>query len=500
MNVNTLATSVETLEPSAVWRIFAGMSQVPRPSKQEDRIRDHVRAFAERHGLSVAQDAIGNLVISVRASAGYEGAEPVVLQAHLDMVCEKNRDTEHDFDNEGIHLLLDHDRPSGQRIVRADGTTLGADNGIGVAMALAAATSPEVVHGPMELLFTIDEEAGMSGAKALTPRSFRGRRLLNLDSEEDDCIYIGCAGGADTNLTWRMKVKTAGRLDEACIVHVEGLRGGHSGGDIHKGRANAIRLLSRVLTRPSRPRVRLAEITGGSKRNAIPREAMARVAGRKGLIEALTAAAAAVQAEAIAESYEDDIVIRIEPISPKDAGPVASPKRTSRILLALSALPNGVLGMHPRVTDLVQTSNNISTIESRRTDGRLEVSLGTLSRSSSDSALEVVKQQIAAIGRLSGARVEVGNQYPGWEPNVDSPTLGVCRRVYEELFGDAPQVKAIHAGLECGIIGKLVGEMDMVSFGPTIHGAHSPEERVFVDSVAKSWQFLVAVLKELARE
>ncbi len=493
------AKSIETLQPTEVWRIFSGLAQVPRPSKQEERVRQHVKDWAERRGLSVRQDDIGNLVISAPASAGYEGSEPVVLQAHLDMVCEKNRDTQHDFDSDGIHLLLDEDGASGKRIVRADGTTLGADNGIGVAMALAAATSPEVVHGPLELLFTIDEEAGMSGAKALTPASFRGRRLLNLDSEEDDCIYIGCAGGADTNLTWRMKLKPADRLEDACVVHVEGLRGGHSGGDIHKGRANAIQLLTRVLTRVERPRVRIAEITGGSKRNAIPREAMARVAGRKGLLEALRTAAEAVRQEAIAESYESDIAIRVERIKVKDVGGVASPKRSWRILRALSALPNGVLGMHPRVSELVQTSNNISTVESHRADGRLEISVGTLSRSLSDSALEVVKQQIASIGRLAGARVAHGNQYPGWEPNVESATLGVCRRAYSDLFGEEPQVKAIHAGLECGIIGKLVGDMDMVSFGPTIHGAHSPEERVFVDSVAKSWQYLVAVLKELAR-
>lgn len=489
-----MSSSIEALQPSQVWQIFAGIAAVPRPSKQEERIRAHVKRFAESKGLKVREEKIGNLIIEVPGTKGHESAPITVLQGHLDMVCEKNSGTAHDFDREGIKLVPDKAPKTGEPIVRADGTTLGADNGMGVALALAAATDPSVVHGPLEILLTIDEEAGMSGAKALTPQSFKGRRLINLDSEEDDAIYIGCAGGCDTNLTWRLSVSPVDGSAETCRVNVEGLRGGHSGGEIHEGRGNAIKLLGKVLSRGGSD-VRIANMTGGSKRNAIPREAQADVAGPAGLMKRLEEAAKAVEQETKSDSFESGVKIRVEKVKIDKA---AGAKETAAYLAAISALPSGVLGMHPKVPNLVQTSNNVSTVESRQSGGALEMVVGCLSRSSSGSRLDETKAQLAAIGALGGAAVETGNEYSGWEPDVDSATLATCKKVYERLFSEAPKVLAIHAGLECGIIGERVGKMDMVSFGPHITGAHSPDEVVYVDSVAKSWKYLQAVLAELA--
>ncbi|HWL94309.1 MAG TPA: beta-Ala-His dipeptidase [Phycisphaerae bacterium] len=489
---------IASLDPKSVWSIFAEMTKIPRPSKQEQKIREHVKQFANNHGLGVKQEAIGNLVLTAPATPGHEGAPVVVLQGHLDMVCEKNRDTAFDWDNDALRLKLDTDAKTGKRVVRAEGTTLGADNGIGVAMALAVATEKDVVHGPLEILLTIDEEAGMSGAKALTPDSFTGRKLLNLDSEEDYALYIGCAGGCDTNLTWRFDARPAESNSEICRVEVQGLRGGHSGCDIHENRANAVSLLTRTLCRADVSGIRVREIVGGSKRNAIPREAFAFVAGPAGLLSALKKAAENVRTDSAAESYEKEIAIEVQKAVMDKPGGFLS-EADSRILLdALSALPNGALAMHPKVPGLVQTSNNISTVETVTDKGALEIKAGLLSRSSSDSSLEFLKHRIAAMGRLSGAEIATANQYPGWEPNPESPLLAECKKVYEQLFGEPPHIAAIHAGLETGIIGKLVGNVDMVSFGPTIQGAHSPEERVFVDSVAKSWKLLVAVLAKLA--
>jgi dipeptidase D len=486
------------LEPKAVWGFFAGIAAVPRPSKREEQIRKHVRDVAQRLGLHADEDATGNILIKVPASKGKERAPVTVLQAHVDMVCEKNSGTKHDFDREGIYPVIETEGASGERIVKAKGTTLGADNGIGVSMALASATSPEVVHGPLELLFTVDEEDGMTGAKNLRPGFFQGKRMLNLDSEEDDSLYIGCAGGCDTNLTWNhaMGAVTAGA--ECVRVAVSGLRGGHSGVEIHEGRANAIKLLVRTLTRAGGDALQLISIQGGSKRNAIPREAVAVVAGPAGLLESLKKPATEVAREGKEESFEPQVSITAERA---ESGSVASvdKARTRELLLALSALPSGVLGMHPRVAGLVETSNNLSTINSTTSGAKLTVQAGLLSRSSSGSRMSETLAQIAAIGRLTGAEIATGNQYPGWSPNPDSPLLGVARRVYKDLFEAEPKVAAIHAGLECGIIGERMGGIDTISLGPTIKGAHSPDERVYIESVGKSWRYLTALLEALSK-
>ncbi len=486
---------IETLAPKDVWRIFAGVSTVPRPSKHEERIRAHLRTVIEKQGLTVQEDATGNLVIPVPASAGCESAPIAVLQAHVDMVCEKNSDVKHDFDNDPIRLILDSD--GDEKIVRADGTTLGADNGMGVALALAAAFSKDIPHGPLEILLTVDEEAGMTGAKALKPDSFRGRVLLNLDSEEDTSLCIGCAGGNDTTLTWRFPIGGATDAAEVCRVSVTGLRGGHSGCDIHENRGSAIKLLMRTIAHAKLDACQLADVNGGSKRNAIPREASALVAGKTGLMAALRAAADALVAEARLESAEPGLKIAIETAQPVDE--FFSVADSHRLIESMIALPQGVLGMSPKVPDLVQTSNNIATIFTTREGSSAAIAVGMLTRSSSAYWIQDALERIAAIGRLASAEIATGNAYPGWDPDPDAAIVGTCRRVYEQLFGAPPEVSAIHAGLECGIIGKRVGKMDMVSFGPRIEGAHSPDERVYVASVQKIWNYLKAVLEALSR-
>ncbi len=485
--------AIESLQPAAVWRFFAGMSDIPRASKHEEKIRAHTRQVAEELGFAVREDRVGNMVIDVPATPGCENAPITVLQGHLDMVCEKNADTEHDFDNDPIKLVVDKD-DKGEQIVRADGTTLGADNAIGVAMGLAAAASPDVTHGPLELLCTIDEEMGMTGAKVLDPAFFKGRRMLNLDSEDDTAIYIGCAGGCDSTLTWKLPM--AAVSCDVCRVAVSGLAGGHSGGNIHLNRGNAIKLLVRTLRAAGN--VQLVEFVGGSKRNAIPREAHAIVAGPAGLAEQLSQAAHDVQTETVKHGNEPGCLIKIDSVAAQEA---ASVSETRNLLTTLAALPHGVQAVVPEIAGLVQTSNSMSTVEGGVVDGKLKLTVGCLSRSSSRAQLRETVRQIAAIGELAAAKVESGNEYPGWAPNVDSPTLATCLRIYKEMFNDEPLVTAIHAGLECGLIGERVGEgqMDMVSFGPRIEGAHSPDERVYVASVEKSYRYLVAVLGELAK-
>lgn len=494
------AKSVAELEPAAVWKFFGGIAATPRPSKREERIRKHIREVAQEHGLAVREDHVGNVVIDVPASPDREQAPITVLQAHLDMVCEKNTRTAHDFDVDPIRLIVDTHGENGELIVRADGTTLGADNGIGVALALAAATTPDVVHGPLELLFTFDEEVGMSGAKALGPTSFRGRRMLNLDSEDDETLYVGCAGGCDSVMTWEFNTGEPSADSDCFRIAVGGLRGGHSGADIHENRGNAIKLLVRTLSRLERGSLQLCSMSGGSVRNAIPREAEAVVLIPASQAAMLRSAAEQLRDEAAAELAEAALAIQVETVPHTDGTRTISPDDTSRLLSVLANLPNGVLGMHPRIEGLVETSNNVATVETTARADLTRVVVCTLSRSSSASRMSEALDQIGSVATGSGAEVATCNAYPAWEPKLDSPTLATCSRVYEQLFGKPPAVTAIHAGLECGIIGQEVGGMDMVSLGPRIEGAHSPDERVFVSSVQKCWNYLVAILAELSRE
>ncbi len=496
---STAATeSITSLQPQRVWEFFAGLSATPRPSKHEERIQAHALSLAEDLDFAHRQDDAGNIVMEAPATPGYEDAPTVVLQGHLDMVAEKNSGVEHDFLNDPIQLVIDTDAETGGRIVRAQGTTLGADNGIGVALALAAATDPDVTHGPLEILLTSDEEMGMTGANALKPGFISGKMLINLDSEEDDALYIGCAGGADVTLAWNLATSPGEARFTPLRVSVAGLRGGHSGCDIHLNRGNAIKLLAQVLAAAPRDGVRLVSIVGGSKRNAIPREANAEVLATDAARTALEEAAREVQQRAQRANGEANCEIAVGAGSASNAA-AATAKATGAFVEALVAAPSGVLAIVPDIPGLVQTSNNISTLVSEVENGSLRIVAGCLTRSSSVDDINWATQQVCAAGELGGAASDVGNQYPGWQPDANSKLLAICRDVYADVFGSDPKVLAIHAGLECGIIGERVGGgVQMISFGPNIRGAHSPDERVFVDSVERMYGYLAAVLRRLA--
>ena len=493
---DNLAT-VAGLEPAAVWTFFAGLANVPRPSKREAKVQQYIRDLAASHGLGCREDAVGNLVLTADATEGCDDAPVTVIQAHLDMVCEKNSGVDFDFDHDAIRLVRDQDG-EGADVLRADGTTLGADNGLGVALALAAATAPGIRRGPLEILLTFDEESGMTGALNLDPAVVEGRRLLNLDSE-DNALYIGCAGGTDVELSWQLETAAVANDAPRARISVSGLRGGHSGCDIHEGRGNANKLLVRALRRSSIDGLRLLSIDGGNLRNAIPREASALVAVPSATdIETLTQVARDVEAEARRESLEPGAEVRVEAATDEGGTVAVTAADTHRLLDALAALPHGVLGMHPEIPTLVETSSNLASVRSTPTDGGLRIEAVKLSRGSSASRMAEALDRIAAIGALSGAEVATANGYPGWEPNPSSPLLATFRQVHQELFGDLPEVKAIHAGLECGILGERLGDLDMISFGPRIEGAHSPDERVWIGSVERCWRYLVAVLDALA--
>ncbi|MBI1849552.1 MAG: aminoacyl-histidine dipeptidase [Planctomycetes bacterium] len=488
------AAALQSLQPKYVWDHFGRILEIPRPSKHEEKIAAHVLAVAKSHGVQAKIDSAGNIAIRVPGTPGHEKAPVTVLQSHLDMVCEKNSDTVHDFMTEPIRPRIEGDW------LYATGTTLGSDNGIGVAAALAILDDASVVHGPLELLFTIDEETGLTGAKNLSPKLLTGRRMINLDSEEEGLLFVGCAGGCDTRFTLRPAWAAAPRGRKALRLSVSGLRGGHSGVQIHENRGNAIKVLARALREAQRAGVEfeLAAIAGGGKHNAIPREATADVfvtpAGVKKLEAVLKALRTALKVEF--EGIDDGLRVATSPIGAPPKKIVKAAHR-DRLLALVEALPHGVLGMSQAVPGLVETSNNVAVVTlDEGKPGTLTV--WTSSRSSVAPILKSVLGQVRAAGELAGFEVDTQDGYPGWKPNPKSPMLGIAQRVYLATFGKDPHVTAIHAGLECGLIGETYPEMDMISFGPLIEGPHSPEERVHIESVAKFWTFLKAVLAVLA--
>ena len=478
------------LSPRSVWGHFASLAAIPRPSGKEERAVAFVSAVGESIGVKPVTDARGNVVLRVPATQGREGAKTVILQTHLDMVCEKNRDVAHDFERDPIRPRLDGDW------VTASGTTLGADNGIGVAAALAAATDPEVKHGPLELLFTLDEETGLTGAKALDPKILSGRMLLNLDSEEDGVIFVGCAGGEDTLIDLKPAFRSAAFRGSAMRLDVTGLRGGHSGLNIVENRGNALKLVARLLAAMVEDGVSfdLASIAGGSKHNAIPREAEAIIVPdprAAAAIETITAKLRAAFGTELAK-IDDGLQISWSPCP--DPPRVLAIADRDRLIQLLLALPHGVLAMSPDIPGLVETSSNLAVV--KEDDGRIRVV--TSSRSSVAPTLAYVLAQVRAVAALSGSSVTLKDGYPGWKPNLDSKALAVVRAVYKERWNKDPHVTAIHAGLECGLLGEKIPGLDMVSFGPQIEGAHSPDERVNVPSVARFWGALTAVLDRLS--
>lgn len=484
-----MASAIEGLQPSLVWKYFAEISRIPRCSKHEEKIARYVIDTAKRLGLSSKQDKFGNVMVNKPAAAGYTHLPSVALQGHLDMVCEKNAEKVHDFSKDPIELVRKGN------MLMANGTTLGADNGIAVATNLAIMEDRSLLHGPLEFLFTIDEETGLTGAANLQNGFLQSKIMLNLDSEEEGALYVGCSGGRDTLATWKLVMAAAPAGSIAVQLSVTGLRGGHSGLEIDKGRGNAIKILVRTLCRLAPIGLRLASIDGGNKRNAIPRECAAVVyIPRKGWEKAVTdvaAFAAIVKAEQA--SIDPDVLIALKESSKKKGAKVIGNAVTARILKGLSGLPHGVLKMSPDIPGLVETSTNVAVISTTKKG----VVLATSQRSSVTSELQDAVATVASILDLSGAKVESSHGYPGWKPNLKSPILKVAQATYKSMFGKEPSVKAIHAGLECGIIGERIPGMDMLSFGPTMEGVHSPDEKLHIDTVEKFYNFLLAILKNV---
>jgi dipeptidase D len=487
-----VTSPLDNLKPQLVWKHFDAIRKVPRPSKHEEQIRNHVANWASARGLAFDTDAVGNVIVRVPATPGHEGAPTIVLQGHLDMVPEKNRDVDFDFLKDPIQVRVVDD------YVYATGTTLGSDNGIGVATAMAIAEDADVVHGPLELLFTVDEETGLTGAQQLDARLVSGRILLNLDTEEDGALYIGCAGGADIGVRFAVTREAAAAGTTALQITIRGLRGGHSGVDIHENRGNALKFLARTLRHLLQGGVdlQLVSLAGGSKHNAIPREADAVVRipnGSEPEVERLVAEAAA-QLKLEFGGIDPNQRVEVQPGGGVDAGFVLTRGDRDRVLNAMLACPHGVLAMSRAVPGLVETSNNLAVVTTERD----EVHMTTSSRSSVMPSLAATLAQVEAVFRLAGGNVHVADGYPAWTPNPDSPVLKTAIGVYEREFGARPEVKAIHAGLECGLIGEKFPGMDMVSMGPQIESPHSPDERVQISTVGRFYRLLKATLAELA--
>ncbi|HOC89910.1 MAG TPA: aminoacyl-histidine dipeptidase [bacterium] len=480
---------VAHLEPKSLWKYFDEISKIPRGSGDEKAAGDYVLKVAKDLGLKGIRDKEGNVVIYKKATPGHEKSPGIVLQGHLDMVNEKHSTSKHNFDKDPITLLLDGEW------LHADGTTLGADNGIGLAAALAVLEDDKLKHGPLEAVFTVDEERGLNGARALTSDLLHGRILLNLDSEELGNFSIGCAGGADTHLALPLK-RTEAKGDKVLYLHIHGLRGGHSGIDIHEGRGNAVKILNRLLWQLSREvKLELVSFNGGDKHNAIPREAFAEIVVRKkdlGKTKSwLEKAIEEIRTEF--KPVENKIELTIEELKGK-VPKVLEPQSMETLLGLIFALPHGPLAMSRGMKGLVETSNNVAAIKSSAAKAVILCS----SRSSNSAALRATRDKLAAIAHMTGVKVEQPEGYPGWMPNLDSPLLKVTMDTYKEVTGKKAVYSAIHAGLECGIIGEKFPGMDMISFGPDLKHPHSPEEKVNVKSVAKFYQHLLKIIETLA--
>lgn len=480
---------VADIEPKALWAHFDQILSIPRGSKEEDQIRAHVSAIAERNGLDYQIDGTGNVVVKKAGSPGRESAPATILQAHLDMVNEKNSDVDHDFSTDPIKPVMKGE------YLNADGTTLGADNGIGVAAMLAILEAKDLAHGPLEFLFTIDEETGLTGAGGLEPDMLKGRRLLNLDSEEEGTVTVGCAGGADTEIWLELPTIPTPANSTTYKVKLFGLNGGHSGIDVHLQRGNAIQLLARMIHAISHGTPGfLAGIEGGNMHNAIPREAWATVVCPHGQSDELLGGIRE-QFEIVKREYsvaEPGMALEIEEIeAPHHVWPTYT---AWDVLNLLVALPHGVVGMSHDIEGLVETSTNLAVVKSE--EDVLKVL--TSSRSSMASALDWIRQKIRAVAAQADGKVDEHGGYPGWKPNLDSEVLKIVKGVHTRVLGSEPHVEAVHAGLECGIIGEMIPGMDMISFGPQIEFPHSPNERVKVDSVGRFYDLLTAVLEELS--
>lgn len=480
---------ITDLSPKGIWVAFDAISQVPRPSKKEEQIIAFLENWAKEHNIDYKKDKIGNIVMTKPATPGYENLETVILQSHMDMVAEKNSDVLHDFEKDPIKLVIDGDW------LRADGTTLGADNGIGCAAQLAVLIDPDVEHGPIECLFTVDEETGLTGANNIEEGFIKGRILLNLDSEDEGELFIGCAGGKDTQGLFKYEERACTPDFRYLKVRVSGLKGGHSGGDIHVGLGNANKILARYLFALEQEMDwKLCEIDGGNLRNAIAREAYAII----GIPDSKKERARVILNE-LAADVEGELA-RVDPNVRLELESVDMPKtRIScdakrRLVLALITCPHGVQGMSHEIEGLVETSTNLASVKMVEGNGIL---IGTSQRSSTESLKNEIADTVASCFTLAGAEVKHTDGYPGWKPNPDSAILKVAEETYKRLFDKDPAVKAIHAGLECGLFLAKYPYLDMVSFGPTMRDVHSPDERLEIRTVQLWWDHLVEILKNI---
>ncbi|TWF42846.1 dipeptidase D [Chitinophaga polysaccharea] len=480
---------IKDLSPQPLWKYFADLNAVPRASKKEERVIAFIEDFGKSLGLDTRKDATGNVVIRKPATPGMENRQTVILQSHLDMVHQKNNDTVFNFDTQGIDMYVDGDW------VKARGTTLGADNGIGVAAIMSVLADKTIAHPALEAMFTIDEETGMTGAKQLDPANFSGTILLNLDTEEEDELTIGCAGGLDTNTKGLyQEVPTPARA-EGFDITIKGLLGGHSGMDIHKGRGNANKLMNRLLYKAKQLfDIQLASLDGGSLRNAIPRESTATIVVPETDSRLFTAF---VQdfAATLKEEYkaiEPGLTLELKPVAPPPV--IIDPAYFMQLLQAIYATHNGVFRMSPDIADLVEASSNLARVIAR--NGVFTTQ--SLQRSSVASTKEDVAFAVRAAFENIHAEVVQDGEYPGWRPDADSAILRLLLDLYKDHFEHTPKVGACHAGLECGILGAhFKGKLDMISFGPTIRGAHSPDERVQVSSVGRFYNYLLHILREI---
>ena len=474
---------IKNLAPELVWNIFDQITKVPRPSKKEEKIRQWLVDFAKQHNIECHLDATGNVLMRKPATPGYEDHQTIVMQGHIDMVCEKNSNVDHDFENDPIETIIDGDW------VKANGTTLGADNGVGVALSLACLIDDSFQHGPLEALFTYDEETGMTGANAIEEGFMTGKVLINLDSETEGQIFIGCAGGMDTVGLFHYTPAPAPKDLYYAKVKVSGLLGGHSGGDIHLQHANANKILARFLT--TQPDAVLAAIHGGNLRNAIAREAEAVIgipySSKDNVVAELNQFAAIIEGEV--GDIEKGMKLTIETVDTPET--VIEKEVADRLIKALIVCPHGVQGMSRSMPGLVETSTNMASVKMIE-PGVIKVE--TSQRSSVESEKRAIAQAVATTFSLAGAEVKQGSGYPGWKPNTNSPIMKVCADTYRDLYGKEPEILAIHAGLETGLFLTKYPYLDMVSIGPTMEGVHSPDERLYIPSVGTFYAYLKEVL------
>jgi dipeptidase D len=483
-----MSEAIKGLKPKKLWRLFAQISSIPHGSKNEAALAAHLREVAEKAGFVVKKDDTGNLCVSVPATTGYEKIPTVVLQGHLDMVCEKNEAIDFDFAKDAIQLVRDGDW------LKADGTTLGADNGVGVAAALAVALSEDVLHGPLEILLTVDEETGITGAMRLSPSLVSGRILLNFDSEKPGTVCIGCAGGCGVTTSLQLGWKDTPDGTIGMELKLTGLMGGHSGMDIHENRGNAVKLIARSLRALNELDISISGFRSGDKHNAIPREGTAVIVLP---VECAPRVREIIgdQIKSFTAELSNESQMYISTTQINLPGRVLCKESFETVLNMLMDFPCGVLAMSRDMPDLVETSNNLA---SAKIEGEVLITHNS-SRSSLPQALQATVNQVVAVGDLAGAINNVEESYPGWKPNTDSKILHILEDTHEEIFGNRPDREATHAGLECGVIGDKFDGMDMVSFGPNIVNAHSPDEAVSISSVEKFWRLLLGVTGKVAR-